>query len=66
MLGIPSGVTEEILRPRGGLSSKNQTKYLKGACADFAGWGTRTPTEEELLAWLRQLLRHNHADFTRR
>jgi RNA polymerase sigma-70 factor (ECF subfamily) len=50
------------LRPKGGASDLVQETFLE-AQRDFQQFhGT---SEEELRAWLRQLLRHNVADFTR-
>jgi RNA polymerase sigma-70 factor (ECF subfamily) len=51
------------LRAKGGASDLVQETFLEAqqAFARFHG-----SSEEELLAWLRQVLRHNLADFTRR
>src|ERR687883_158141 len=51
------------LRPKGGASDLVQQTFLE-AQRDFARF--RGDSEEELLAWLRRLLLHNVADFSRR
>ncbi len=51
------------LRPKGGASDLVQETFLE-AQRDFANF--QGNTEEELLAWLRQMLYHNLANFARR
>src|SRR5271166_2506287 len=51
------------LLAKGGASDLVQQTFLE-AHRDFARFHGKS--EEELLAWLRQLLLHNLADFTRR
>ncbi len=53
---------DPVLRAKGGASDLVQETFLE-AQRDFSGFQGRT--EGELLAWLRQLLLHNLANFTR-
>src|SRR5262249_42596768 len=63
LLGIANDELEADLRPRGGPSDLVQESLLE-ASRDFANF--RGQQQEELLAWLRGILRNNLADFRRR
>jgi RNA polymerase sigma-70 factor (ECF subfamily) len=62
LLLIADRELDPALRAKGGASDLVQQTFLE-AQRDFGRF--QGDSEEELLAWLRQLLRHNLADFTR-
>jgi RNA polymerase sigma-70 factor, ECF subfamily len=63
LLGVACRELDADLHAKGGASDLVQETFLD-AQRDFARFQGRSG--EELLAWLRQLLLHNVADFTRR
>jgi RNA polymerase sigma-70 factor (ECF subfamily) len=63
LLLIANQEQDPELRTKGSASDLVQETFLE-AHRDFSRFGGQTP--EELRAWLRQLLPHNLADFTRR
>jgi RNA polymerase sigma-70 factor (ECF subfamily) len=63
LLRIADHELDADLRAKGGASDLVQQTFLE-AQRDFAQF--HGESEQELLAWLRRLLRHNVADFTRR
>jgi RNA polymerase sigma-70 factor (ECF subfamily) len=63
MLGIANEELDADLRPKGGPSDLVQESLLE-ASRDFANFRGRQ--QEELLAWLRGILRNNLADFRRK
>jgi RNA polymerase sigma-70 factor (ECF subfamily) len=63
LLGIANDELEPDLRPKGGASDLVQESLLE-ATRDFAHF--RGTNQEELLAWLRGILRNNLADFRRK
>jgi RNA polymerase sigma-70 factor (ECF subfamily) len=62
LLKIAEHDLDPALRPKGGASDLVQQTFLE-AQRDFGRFAGRS--EEELLAWLRQLLRNNLANFAR-
>jgi RNA polymerase sigma-70 factor, ECF subfamily len=62
LLKIAEQELDPALRPKGGASDVVQQTFLE-AQRDFARFAGNS--EEELLAWLRQLLRNNLANFAR-
>ncbi len=63
LMAIAAELIDPELRVKGGASDIVQETYME-AQRDFAQF--RGSTEKELLGWLRQILRHNLANFTRR
>jgi RNA polymerase sigma-70 factor (ECF subfamily) len=63
LLGIAGEELDPELQAKGGASDMVQETFLE-AQRDFAAFHGNS--QEELRAWLRQLLLHNVADFTRR
>jgi RNA polymerase sigma-70 factor (ECF subfamily) len=63
LLGVADRELDDRLRAKGGASDLVQETFLE-AQRDFARFDGQT--EEELLAWLRQILRNNLANFARR
>src|SRR5262249_2148327 len=63
LLAIAHRELDDDLRAKGGASDLVQETFLE-AQRDFSQF--RGSSEEEFLAWLRQLLRNNVANFSRR
>ena len=63
LLRVANQGLDADLRAKGGASDLVQETFLE-AQRDFGGF--RGSSEQELLAWLRQLLLHNVANFSRR